>query len=155
MRAALVKAYTHTPPVAAHIFGSVQTQPNGNVFVGWGAGPYFTEYAADGRVLYDATLPHGGESYRTFRFPWSGRPVDSPALVARDGKLYVSWNGTTETSAWQLQTGSTRSALSPVSTVPKRRFETVLTPPPTAAYAAVTALDAGGKPLASSPVVAL
>ena len=32
-------AYTHSPPLSAHIFGSVQTQPNGNVFVGWGAEP--------------------------------------------------------------------------------------------------------------------
>ncbi len=41
-RASLLHAYTHTPPVLAHIFGSVQTQPNGNVVVGWGASPYFT-----------------------------------------------------------------------------------------------------------------
>jgi hypothetical protein len=155
MQARLAWARTHTPPVSAHIFGSVQTQPNGNVFVGWGAGPYFTEYAPDGRVLYDATLPRGGESYRTFRFPWTGRPAEAPALVARERKLYASWNGTTETRSWQLKTGGTKSTLSPVATVPKRKFETVLTAPATAAYATVTALDASGNPLASSRVVAL
>ena len=38
-----------------------------------------------GRVLFDATLPHGGQSYRALRFPWVGRPAARPALAASDG----------------------------------------------------------------------
>ena len=153
-RATLTSAYTHIPPVLAHIFGNVQTQPNGNVFVGWGASPYFTEYGPDGSVRFDATLPRGGESYRAFRFPWNAQPAEAPALAARHGRLYASWNGTTETAAWQLLTGRTKTALKPISTVPKSGFETVLTPPANARFAAVTALDRDHKPLATTPTIA-
>jgi hypothetical protein len=154
-RATLTSARTHTPPVLAHIFGNVQTQPNGNVFVGWGASPYFTEYGPDGSVRFDATLPRGGESYRAFRFPWNAQPAEAPALAARHGRLYASWNGTTETAAWQLLTGRTKTVLKPISTVPKRGFETVLMPPAHARFAAVTALDRDHKPLATTPTIPL
>ena len=152
-RATLEHAYTHTPPVLAHIFGSVQSHPNGNVMVGWGASPYFTEYSSDGRVLFDASLPPGGESYRALRFPWQGQPVDPPALAARHGRLYASWNGSTQTAAWRLLAGSTPHALKPVSTTPRHGFETMLTQPPNAVYASVVALDHDNKPLAASPAI--
>ena len=154
-RATLVRALTHTPPVLAHIFGSVQAQPNGNVLVGWGASPYFTEFSADGRVRFDASLPPGGESYRTLRFPWLARPAQAPALAARQGRLYASWNGSTETAAWRLLAGRTPDTLKPVSTTPRRGFETILVPPPSGAYASVTALDRAQRPLATSPAVRL
>jgi hypothetical protein len=155
MRATLVKAYAHTPPVSAHIFGSVQTQPNGNVFVGWGAGPYFTEYAADGRVRFDASLPTGGQSYRTLRFPWRGRPAERPTLAARGGQLFASWNGTTETAAWRLDGGRTPAALRAITTRPRTGFETVLSAPANTTHASVTALARDGKPLATSPTIQL
>jgi hypothetical protein len=154
-RAELVRAYTHVPPVLAHIFGSVQTQPNGNVLVGWGAGPYFTEYAADGRVRFDASLPTGGQSYRTLRFPWRGRPSERPTLAARGGQLFASWNGTTETSAWRLEGGRTPAALRAITTRPRTGFETVLSAPTNTTHASVTALDRDGKPLATSPTIQL
>jgi hypothetical protein len=154
-RATLLHAYTHTPRVRAHIFGSVQTQSNGDVLVGWGGSRYFTEYAADGRVRFDAGLPEGGESYRTLRFPWHGRPHEPPALAARSGQLYASWNGTTETAAWQVHAGPSAGRLVEVATVPRNGFETAITPPGNAAYAAVTALDAGRRPLASSAAIRL
>ncbi len=154
-RATLLHAYTHTPPVLAHIFGSVQTQANGNVVVGWGASPFFTEYSSDGQVRYDATLPHGGESYRVLRYPWEGRPAEPPALTASHGRLYASWNGSTETVAWQLSAGPAPDRLTPVSTAPRTGFETALAPPANAALAVVTALDRDHKPLATSPAVRL
>ena len=154
-QASLVHAYTHQPSVLAHMFGSVQAHANGNVLVGWGASPLLTEYSHDGRVLFDATLPHGGQSYRSLRFPWVGRPAGKPALAAKDGRLYVSWNGTTETRAWRLLAGPSPAALATVETVVRRGFETAIAPPATARYAAVVALDAGGKPLSTSAAVQL
>ncbi len=154
-QARLVRAYTHKPSVLAHMFGSVQAHANGNVLVGWGASPLLTEYSHDGRVLFDAALPHGGQSYRSLRFPWVGRPAGKPALAVKDGRLYASWNGTTETRAWRLLAGPSSGALAAVETVARRGFETAIAPPATARYAAVVALDAGGKPLSTSAAVRL
>jgi hypothetical protein len=147
-RASLVRAYTHTPPVLAHMFGSVQAHTNGNVLVGWGASPLFTEYSSDGRVLFDATLPPpGGQSYRALRLPWVGRPAAKPALAVKDGRLYASWNGSTETRSWRVVAGTT------TRTIPRRGFETAIAVPPRAKTVAVAALDAAGRPLATSDTV--
>ena len=154
-RAALIRAFTHDPPVLAHMFGSVQTQANGNVLVGWGASPLFTEYSSDGRLLFDATLPRGGQSYRALRFAWVGRPAEKPALAAKDGRLYASWNGSTELRSWRVLAGASTGALAGAATTPRRGFETAIAAPAKAKYAAVVALDAGRKPLATSDTVRL
>jgi Arylsulfotransferase (ASST) len=155
-RATLAHQYVHrAPSMLAHALGSVQTQPNGNVLVGWGTEPYFTEYAADGTVLFDAKLPYGGENYRTLRFPWVGTPSDAPALAASGGTLYASWNGATEVASWQLLAGSSAAALTPGAVKPKQGFETMLAPPAQARFAAVVALDRNGKQLGRSAAVAL
>jgi hypothetical protein len=153
--ATLAHQYVHDPTVLAHIFGSVQTQPNGNVLVGWGASPYFTEFGPDGVVLLDASLPHGGENYRTLRYAWQGTPAEPPRLAASGGRLYASWNGATGVAAWELQTGATPHGLERALTVHRHGFETELTPPASARYAAVTALDRGGKPLHTSATIAI
>jgi alkanesulfonate monooxygenase SsuD/methylene tetrahydromethanopterin reductase-like flavin-dependent oxidoreductase (luciferase family) len=153
MSATLRQQYMHRPPVLAHIFGSVQTLSNGNVLVGWGASPYFTEYDGAGAVRYDAGLPRGGENYRTLRYPWRGEPAEPPRLAARGGRLYASWNGATEAAAWRVRAGSAPTGLEPALTVARRGFETAIDPPASARFAAVTALDARGKPLRSSATV--
>ena len=154
-RATLVHAYAHRPPMLAHALGSVQTQPNGNVLVGWGTEPWFTEYAADGAVVFDAKLPHGGENYRTLRFPWVGTPGGRPALAASGGALYASWNGSTELAAWRLFTGTSESSLAAGPVTTKHGFETTLAPPASARFAAAAALDRAGRELARSATVAL
>jgi hypothetical protein len=155
MRATLVRAYTHSPALLAHALGSTQVLPNGNVLVGWGTEPYFTEYAPDGAVRLDAKLPHDGENYRTLRFPWTGRPSEPPALAARAGALYASWNGATELAAWRLLAGSSAGDLRPGPTRPRQGFETALAAPSGASHAAVAALDAAGKTLARSATLRL
>jgi arylsulfotransferase ASST len=159
MRATLLRQYEHRPSVVAHALGSAQRFSGGNMLVGWGTQPYFTEYAPDGAVLLDATLPRGGQSYRTLRFPWSGTPSDRPALAARPAGggtlLYASWNGATEVSSWQVLAGADPSRLTTGLAVRKRGFETPVQAPAGARYAAVTALDRTGKPLGRSPTIAL
>ena len=54
MQATLTREYKHDPPLLATHTGSVQVLPNGDVLVGWGSEPYFTEYAYDGTVRLDA-----------------------------------------------------------------------------------------------------
>ena len=118
MRATVVHEYPHAPPLHAHKLGSVQLLGNGDVLVGWGTDPHFTEYAHAGGVRLDATLPHGGENYRTLRFPWVGKPTDQPAAVVRGTTVYASWNGATDVAAWKIEPGGPR--------IPRTGFETAL-----------------------------
>jgi hypothetical protein len=154
-QATLVRALTHSPPALSHMFGSVQSQANGNVLVGWGASQYFTEYDSAGRVVFDAALPHGGQSYRALRFPWVGRPASPPALAARHGRLFASWNGSTETAGWQVHAGGSPSTLRPAVTVHRQGFETPIVPPAGTKFASVTALDSAQRPLATSAAIPL
>ena len=151
MHVSLEHAYTHRPEqVLSHFLGDAQLLGNGDVFVGWGAAPYLTEFTRSGAIAFDARLPQGGQSYRAFRFPWVGHPVDRPALAARGGTLYASWNGATEVASWQLFEGA--NAASPVQ---RTGFETVLTPVARTRSAAVVALDRAGASLGRSATVAL
>lgn len=156
MRASLGRAFTHTPPLLAHALGSVQLLAGGNVLVGFGTAPYLTEYAADGRVLLDARLPPKGENYRALRFPWTGRPLDQPMLVASSitgrNLLYASWNGATAVATWLLRGGPDPDRLADAARSPRTGFETVFDPPPEP-YAAAVALDAAGNALATSTTI--
>jgi hypothetical protein len=155
MRATLTRAYTHRPALLARFTGSTQVLPNGNVLVGWGSEPWFTEYSPGGRVVLDARFPRGGQTYRVLRFPWVGRPAEPPTLVSRNGTLYASWNGATEIAAWELRTGARASALQHEQTRPRRGFETTFVPRASAKQAAVVALDRHGKPLGTSATIAV
>jgi arylsulfotransferase ASST len=159
MRAALARRWVHTPPLSAHALGSAQLQAGGSMLVGWGTEPYFSEYAADGTLLYDAKLPDGGQNYRTLRFPWRGTPAKPPRLAARATAagtvLYASWNGATDVARWLLLTGPDAGRLEQRATVPKHGFETALALPAPARYAAVVALAADGSRLGRSAAVEL
>ncbi len=125
--------------------------------IGWGGLPNFTEFNEKGQVTYDAQLPHGEFSYRVYRLPWQGQPVDPPSAVAHTAggtsTVYASWNGATTVASWQLLTGASSDHLSPVSTTPRTGFETTI-PAPAAPFYAVRALSPSGKVLASSKAVA-
>jgi hypothetical protein len=154
--ASLARAYTHRPaPVLSHFLGNAQLLDSGDVFVGWGGSPYVTEFTRSGAIAFDARLPHGGQSYRAFRFPWVGRPADRPTLAAQAHLLHATWNGATEVASWQLLQGASASDLQGGPLVPRTGFETVLTPTPQARYAAVVALDRSGAPLGTSATVDL
>ena len=153
-RASLVRAYTSPERVLAPSQGNMQVLPNGNVLVGWGAQPYFTEFSPDGRVLYDATFGTGADSYRVYRMPWTGAPDTLPDLAvkpAAHGRVAVSasWNGATEVARWQVLTGDSPTHLTVARTARRSGFETTVTVP-SRRYVAVRALDAGGAVLATS-----
>jgi Arylsulfotransferase (ASST) len=163
-RATLVRSYRHPKRLLVPFEGNAQFLPNGNVFVGWGAVPYFSEFDRRGRVVLDASFGRGtarikgpnqdADTYRAFRFVWHGHPTDRPAAAVFGSKLYVSWNGATEVAKWQLLSGKTAESLRPGATVPRRRFETAL---PlhgvSAAYVAARALDRNGATLGTSRAV--
>lgn len=160
MRATLAREITHRPPLFARVTGGTQVLPNGNVLVTWGSTGVFTEYDEEDEVRFDARLPAGGQNYRVYRFPWTGRPSEPPALAARaprDGApgLYASWNGATEVASWRLRSGSAPGELADGPVVPRSGFETELAIPEGASYVAADALDADGEPLRTSNVVRL
>jgi Arylsulfotransferase (ASST) len=126
--------------------GNLQVRDNGNVFIGWGQQPYFSEYTADGRLLLDAAL-ESGESYRSFRLPWVGEPADPPTVVVEEGVAHVSWNGATEVASWRFLAGEDAGSAREVATVSRAGFETV-SEVPDVPYVAVEALDANGQVLA-------
>jgi hypothetical protein len=156
MKASFVHQYLPDPTFLTTSQGSVQVLANGNVFVGWGSEPYWSEYAEDGRLLFDAQLPTGGDSYRAFRFPWEGQPVDRPTMVAErsgNGKVtaHASWNGATEVATWELLAGSGADALQRIASAPRLGFETAITARTHGSHLAMAARDATGKLLAVSP----
>ena len=157
MKVTLVRQYLHPKKaVLAGSQGSVQLLPNGDVFVGWGAEPYYTEYRADGTVVLDAEFAKG-ESYRALRFPWTGNPGEEPAVAAerRHGRitLYASWNGSTETVSWEALGGPRPGVLKPMGAAQRTGFETPIPLDGSAVYVAARALDSGGNVLATSKAI--
>jgi Arylsulfotransferase (ASST) len=158
MRATLARSYAREPAVLAHSQGSVQVLPNGNVFVGWGDTPYWTEFDRAGTVVFDATFPAAKQSYRVFRFPWVGRPTELPAIAAVDdlaggATVYASWNGATEVASWEVLAGPSASGLASVARAARSGFETVIPLASRPAVVAVRALGSDGRSLGESATV--
>jgi Arylsulfotransferase (ASST) len=158
MTAELAHADVNPRGVVSFAEGNVQLLDDGGVFVGWGTNPEMSEFDADGTLRYDAVLAGGGTSYRAFRAPWTGRPAGPPNLSAHpnaDGstQLYVSWNGITDMSDWQIHGGATKGALRPVLTAARTGFETSIRVEKPYPYLAAVALDAQRRTIASSRVI--
>jgi hypothetical protein len=158
MSATLVREFTHPSKLLSTSQGNVQVLPNTNLLVGWGSAPFFSEYSNEGELLFDAKLLGDGQSYRAFRFPWSGHPSDNPAVTVEQGPddkvtLYVSWNGATEVVSWQVLAGSTPNQLKPVGAAPRRGFETPVAVRTTEPYVAVQAKSASGRVLGTTKAV--
>ncbi|KAH7175838.1 ASST-domain-containing protein [Dactylonectria macrodidyma] len=162
MTATLVQDYISPYKVLAISQGSVQVLPNSNVLVGWGHVPAFTEFTHDGKVLCEThigpihlDLFSWVKNYRTFKYPWVGRPKTLPdvAIKPKQKALYVSWNGATEVAQWKIQSGPEASGdnFSDHKTVDKIKFETRMQIPEKAdTFVRVVALDKNGGVLARS-----
>jgi hypothetical protein len=136
----------------------VQVLPDGEVLVGWGNLPYFSQFAADGTLILDGQFPVGDQSYRTFTSAWTANPTDKPAVAARvnpagGSAVYASWNGATKVDTWTVLAGKTPGALARVGAQRRSGFETTITVHSTGPYFAVIAEDAGGHALGRSPTV--
>jgi hypothetical protein len=156
--ARLVRAYTHLPPILAWAEGSVQLLPGGNVFVGWGMAPEFSEYTRAGRQIFTAGFGSPVTSYRAYRDRWTGEPLWPPSIdvrPARGGEItvYASWNGATHVARWRVLAGASKTALRPVAEAPRSGFETRIGVPTKRPYVEVQALAASGRLLATSKVV--
>jgi hypothetical protein len=155
----LVATYEHPTPLLAGSQGNTQPLASGDVFVGWGAEPYVSEFNRAGKLIFDAHMPPSDQSYRAYRFEWSGDPEVPPAIAAfsKGPKspviVYASWNGATRVSSWRVLAGPSATALSPVITAPRTSFETRLQTPGPEAYLALQALDSAGDVIGTSRTV--
>jgi hypothetical protein len=68
--ATLVASDNQPEGLSAASQGNAQTTPRGNLVVGWGALPYFSEFSPSGQLIFNAEFPAGVNTYRAYQFPW-------------------------------------------------------------------------------------
>jgi hypothetical protein len=71
--ATLVAADNQPAGLSAPSQGNAQTTRSGDLFVGWGSLPYFSEFSRSGALLFNAEFPAGVNSYRAYQLPWPSR----------------------------------------------------------------------------------
>jgi EmrB/QacA subfamily drug resistance transporter len=157
--ASLVSEYTRGRGFDAAYMGDTQPLPGGNVMVGWGSEPYFSEFNRSGRLLLDAQFPGANLSYRTTLEQWVGEPLTSPAgaaVRAGNGRttVYASWNGATEVASWRVMAGPAATRLSTVASTARSGFETAIPLPQSYKSFKVQALAADGRVLGASQAFA-
>jgi Arylsulfotransferase (ASST) len=156
----LVAQYEHPSSLSAGSQGNMQLLENGDVFLGWGSEPYFSEFSAGGRLLFDAHMHGSYQSYRSYRFAWTATGQGAPAIAAQASKgggpvtVYASWNGDTQAASWRVLAGPSPRQLAPVAGAARTGFETAIATPGPESYVAAQALDASGAVLATTPTIA-
>ncbi|RFU27977.1 hypothetical protein B7463_g8362, partial [Scytalidium lignicola] len=169
MTATLLNNYIHPDKILAISQGSVQILPDsGNVFVGWGNSPAYTEFTADGQLLCDIRFGASlffeildlglVKSYRAFKSHWVGAPKSPPDIAVTPSKAFVSWNGATEVVAWRLESAESPDVASEefvaIQKMTRKSFETgFYLNNVTDSFIRAAALDASGKVLAYTEVV--
>jgi hypothetical protein len=171
----LVQAYFPPDDLLAKSQGSTQILSDGHALVNWGSEGAVTEFRADGTPIYHAymdsgVLGVGVENYRAFKYSWTGTPNEEPAVVAlydHEGtRVYVSWNGDTETRRWRFYEVEWRGKY-PISSgededvgakrllgeVERTSFETTFSFGRKVRAVIAEAVDKGGKALRSSAAV--
>lgn len=160
MTATLVRSYGHSPQLPTNFEGSVQQLSGGDVFIGWGQQPYFSEDNGAGQQIFDAHFVEPSASYRAYRFQWNAQPDTTPNAAQGWGSgdapmVYASWNGATNVSAWRVLAGPSSTAMTPVGRAGRSGFETGIAANTEAPYLQVQPLDAHGRVLASSAPVSV
>lgn len=151
---AFVTQYVRAKNFNAFFLGNAQLLPNGNVSLGWGSTPFFSEDSSKGKVLLDAFWPVPDVNYRTYVENWVGIPYFPPSGAVRNnaGKatVYASWDGDTQVVGWRVLAGNSAQSLKTVATKSKSGFETTI--PLTKTYKAykVQALGPKSKVLGTS-----
>ena len=70
------------------------------------------------------------QSYRVFKEVWHAAPADwDPSLVVEVGYAYVSWNGPTDVTEWDVYIIDSSSGPGMTSKTGKKGFETVFKAP--------------------------
>ncbi|KAJ5701867.1 hypothetical protein N7488_009415 [Penicillium malachiteum] len=119
----LLGEFQHPTRLQAQSQGSVQvlgdgigTEDLGNVFIGWGRCPSFTEHSSTGETVMDVQfspwhsrdIPDALDNYRAYKMDWVATPWWDPSIAPKSGSngellAYVSWNGATEVAKWVVR----------------------------------------------------
>jgi Arylsulfotransferase (ASST) len=125
-----VSQYTRPGSFHAAFLGNTQLLPGGNVAIGWGSKPYFSELTRKGRYLLDAVWPDPDLNYRTYVQKWVGTPFFPPSGAVRNNggraTVYASWDGATQVASWRVLAGSSAGSLKGVASKTKNGFETTI-----------------------------
>lgn len=164
--ATMIWEYQGTNAEYALAMGNQQRLANGNTMIGWGSSntTAIREVKPNGDTVFELSFLQPTDqptpyyvTYRAFRFPWVGEPLDPPALAGVKGneqlKLGFSWNGSTQVASWEILAGNTPNNLHLLTTRAKNGFETQIDlTGEDAAYCLyrVVALDEEGTPLKQS-----
>ena len=152
--ATLVAQYGSDGGFRSEYMGDTQPLPNGDVFVGWGSEPYFSEYSRSGKLLFEGEFPGPNLSYRATLEPWVGRPLTRPLGAARQANgqtiVYASWNGATQLTSWRVLGAAGSGRLKTVARAPRSGFETAISVPQGNQSFELQALDATGRVIGSS-----
>ena len=156
-RATLISAFTNRPPVQASSQGNVQRLPDGNTVVGWGNAHYFTEFDRRGRERFRGHFGGPIQTYRAFRFPWTGQPTGyQPAMAVAPSPggsvVYASWNGATDIGFWQVLAGPASDSMAVVAQKGWSDFETAIPTTSKGPCFAVQAMASSGQVLSTSAV---
>jgi hypothetical protein len=163
MTAELVRRYGHPDGKISPSRGSLSFLDNGNAFVGWVFESLISEHTFDGKLLMQARLRHGENTYRAYKFPWIGRPSQPPDVHSMTMKneqqrlttlVHVSWNGATEVTSWTLlHTNAEGNVFETIVSTPRQGFETALSYDGFAKYIVVVALDRNGEEIGRSKTI--
>jgi EmrB/QacA subfamily drug resistance transporter len=152
--ATLAAQYVGDGKFETEYMGDTQPLPNGNVFVGWGSEPSFSEFSRSGKLLLQGEFPGPDLSYRATVAQWVGLPLTAPIGAARqtggDTTVYASWNGATRVVSWRVLAGPSADRLAVVATRAKSGFETAI--PLSQSYMSfkLQALSASGRVIGAS-----
>lgn len=147
--ARVVKAFVHPQKLLSPYEGDIELLQNGGAFVGWGGIRRVSEFAPNGSLRFELKLPYG-DTYRGFRFPWSGKPAAPPRVISQGPMLYASWNGGTGIARWVVFGGGDSAHLTQMASAPWAGLETAIRFPVTPKVVEVRALDASGHVLATT-----
>lgn len=165
MEASLIQQFDHPagPGGYAYRRGTYQQLPNDHVIMGWSEHSLLSEHAPDGTMLMQAVmLPEWVGTYRSYKFPFTGRPLDPPDVFSQafdtaanstSTIAYVSWNGATEVAEYRLYK-SARNGDGAVEIAGEKKsgFETSMAYDGFASHVFVEALDSQGTILGRSEV---
>ncbi|KAL4781181.1 ASST-domain-containing protein [Aspergillus varians] len=164
MTATVVKRINRPDGGLTRLRGNVQTLPNGNTFVGWSERGYQSEHSPDGHLLMEAKFVSTRlSSYRSYKFPFTGRPRTPPDVVASvygtdetdmTTIFHVSWNGATDIASWRFYARSAEDndVAVPVGNTTKADFETMYIADGYLDWVSVEAVDKDGNVLGKSEV---
>lgn len=160
MSAKLLRKYDRPDGRQSQLRGNVQILQNSNVFVGWSENSYMTEFTEEGEVVLEAHFQSTRfATYRSFKFNFTGAPLDRPDLVCGSyGTIdspattacYVSWNGATEVRSWNFWSVLPDGHFMLLGNAPKVGFETAFMSSGCATIVFAEALDAGGLSMRNS-----